>query len=208
MNKTALIVALMGEEGKRNFVYDDATGHAIGPGTHCVGHPTIGVGRALDVHGISMSEGQLLNAHDALAGRPTQSKTFQHAAYDLATGRLIVPGTDIQGGVAIGFGRVLNAVGITDAEIAVFLSSDIDTFYGMLMRALPWFSKSSDNVQQALTDLCFNMGLSKLMGFTNTLRMLENHNYAAAAEGLKNSLWAKQVQPSRVNNIVTLIEKG
>ena len=44
---------LLKEEGSRFFVYDDATGKPIIPGSQVIGHPTIGVGRALDTHGIT-----------------------------------------------------------------------------------------------------------------------------------------------------------
>jgi lysozyme len=44
------------DEGIRLVVYDDATGLAIKPGTLVIGHPTIGIGRALDVNGISATE--------------------------------------------------------------------------------------------------------------------------------------------------------
>jgi lysozyme len=47
---------VMNEEGLRFQVYDDATGKPIIPGYIVVGHPTIGYGRALDTHGISVSE--------------------------------------------------------------------------------------------------------------------------------------------------------
>ena len=41
---------LTDEEALRFVVYDDATGRPIVPGTHVIGHPSIGIGRALDVH--------------------------------------------------------------------------------------------------------------------------------------------------------------
>lgn len=52
------------EEGKRLFVYDDATGLPIKPGSVVRGHPTIGVGRCLDTHGISASECAALLSND------------------------------------------------------------------------------------------------------------------------------------------------
>ena len=55
---------LIRDEGVKLFVYDDATGAPIVPGSHVEGHPTIGIGRALDVHGISMSEALYLNNND------------------------------------------------------------------------------------------------------------------------------------------------
>ena len=48
------------EEGLRLEVYDDATGQPIVPGTHVLGHPTIGYGRALDVCGITKAEAERL----------------------------------------------------------------------------------------------------------------------------------------------------
>ncbi len=51
--------------GRPNLlVYDDATGHPIGPGSRVVGHPTIGIGRALDTHGIAASEAESMFASD------------------------------------------------------------------------------------------------------------------------------------------------
>ena len=47
---------LSGEEGDRSKVYDDANGKPIVPGTAVQGHPTIGIGRALDVEGLLPDE--------------------------------------------------------------------------------------------------------------------------------------------------------
>jgi lysozyme len=47
-------------EGFRAFVYDDATGKRIVPGSVVVGHPTVGIGLALDVGGIHLEEARLL----------------------------------------------------------------------------------------------------------------------------------------------------
>jgi lysozyme len=48
MNRDLLIADLRVAEGVKNVCYDDATGEAIGPGSHVVGHPTIGIGRRCD----------------------------------------------------------------------------------------------------------------------------------------------------------------
>lgn len=61
------IAELMDDEGIRLVVYDDATGQPIKPGSVVKGHPTIGVGRALDVHGISRDESAQLLANDIFA---------------------------------------------------------------------------------------------------------------------------------------------
>lgn len=51
-------------EAWRNFVYDDATGLPIRPGSVVIGHPSIGFGRALDTQGILPAEGNLLLANN------------------------------------------------------------------------------------------------------------------------------------------------
>ena len=51
-----LSLELEQEEGLRLYVYDDATGQRIVPGSHVIGHPTIGIGRALDTTGITQVE--------------------------------------------------------------------------------------------------------------------------------------------------------
>ena len=55
---------LIRDEGVKLFVYDDANDNPVVPGYTLVGHPTIGIGRALDVHGISMAEALYLNNDD------------------------------------------------------------------------------------------------------------------------------------------------
>lgn len=55
-----LLGELVIEEGIKLRVYDDATGIPIGPGSHVIGHPTIGIGRALDVRGLTVDEARQL----------------------------------------------------------------------------------------------------------------------------------------------------
>jgi lysozyme len=60
----AMVKQLTPEEGLRAFVYDDATGLPIKPGSFVKGHPTIGVGRCLDTHGVSADEINTLLVND------------------------------------------------------------------------------------------------------------------------------------------------
>lgn len=64
MSMTELTGDLTQDEGLRLFVYDDATGLPIKPGTLVKGHPTIGIGRALDVHGLTQDEASVLLQND------------------------------------------------------------------------------------------------------------------------------------------------
>jgi lysozyme len=60
----AMAVELIHDEAIRLTVYDDANGQEIGPGSHVIGHPTIGAGRALDLNGISHAESLVMLATD------------------------------------------------------------------------------------------------------------------------------------------------
>lgn len=78
MNRDAMIAELKRDEGLRLTVYDDATGAALKPGKAIVGHPTIGIGRALDVRGITPDESMYLlgNDIDAFALGLSQAYTW------------------------------------------------------------------------------------------------------------------------------------
>ena len=52
------------EEGDVPYVYDDHNDARVVPGYTMIGHPTIGVGRALDVDGLSPAEIQYLLTSD------------------------------------------------------------------------------------------------------------------------------------------------
>lgn len=61
---TDIYAMLRMEEGLRLHVYDDANDKPVGPGYTLVGHPTIGVGRALDIDGVSAGEADALLKQD------------------------------------------------------------------------------------------------------------------------------------------------
>ena len=58
---------LLGDEGERLFVYDDATGRPVGKGSTLIGNPTIGVGRCLSTRGITRAESRALLGNDEAA---------------------------------------------------------------------------------------------------------------------------------------------
>lgn len=56
MNEEAFLDDLVRDENNVLYCYDDATGAPVVPGYRLKGHPTIGIGRALDVNGITSAE--------------------------------------------------------------------------------------------------------------------------------------------------------
>ena len=76
---TNLIDQLKRDEDNRIYVYDDANGKAIVPGSVVVGHPTIGIGRALDRQGLSDGERSYIFANDIVRVRGALEEHFPWA---------------------------------------------------------------------------------------------------------------------------------
>lgn len=92
-----------------------------------------------------------------------------------------------------GVGRNLSDRPFFDDEIALMLRNDIELVEQDLDRALPWWRKLCDARQNALANLCFNLGINRLLGFHKALTLLEACRYDAAAAEFMDSKWAKQV---------------
>ncbi len=80
---------------------------------------------------------------------------------------------------------------LDQAEAA--LAADLDRHCDDLVRALPWID-TLDSVRTAvLINMAFNLGVPGLMAFKATLAAVRSGAYARAANGMRASLWAKQV---------------
>ncbi|SRR6266404_317512 len=117
------------------------------------------------------------------------------------------PYRDTVGKLTIGVGRNLDDVGISKNEAMMLLESDIDVACMDLDKDLPWWREMTDSRQQVLANMCFNMGIKKLLGFVNTLANMKSGEYVVAANGMRNSLWAKQVG-QRAERLAQMMEKG
>jgi lysozyme len=120
-------------------------------------------------------------------------------------GLRLKPYKDTVGKLTIGVGRNLDDKGISEAEAAVLLENDIDEHVALLDAKLPWWRKLDEARQNALANMCFNLGIEGLLGFTNSLALLERGEYEKAATNLAMSKWAKQVGP-RADRIIAVIK--
>lgn len=103
------------------------------------------------------------------------------------------PYKDSVGKLTIGVGRNLDDNGISQAECDLMLQNDIADHCAELDRKLPWWKGLDEVRQRVLANMAFNMGVAKLLGFKNTLALVESGDYAKAADEMLNSAWAKQV---------------
>jgi len=100
---------------------------------------------------------------------------------------------DALGNLTIGVGHNLDAKGISHRAVMVILADDINDARHDLVAALPWVTKLDMARQDALTNMCFNMGIVGLQGFTNMLAALQAGDWATAAREALQSKWATQV---------------
>jgi lysozyme len=93
----------------------------------------------------------------------------------------------------IGVGRNLEGKGITEEEAMYLLDNDIKDFQESLSRELPWFDSLDECRKNILTNMAFNLGISGLLKFKNTLLAVENKDWEEAASQMLDSKWAQQV---------------
>jgi lysozyme len=110
----------------------------------------------------------------------------------------------------IGVGRLIDkrkGGGLRPHEIDYLLRNDIDERIEELTRRLPWFQDLDDARRGVLLNMSFQMGVDGLLGFKNTLAMVKAGDYEGAAQGMLNSLWAKQT-PDRAKRMSDQMRTG
>lgn len=99
--------------------------------------------------------------------------------------------------LTIGVGRNLDDRGISEDTAYQMLNEDIDLTINELKDNIDNFDSYPVDVQYTLVDLCFNMGIRRLMSFKKMLSYLaeglETRNFTKAAVELMDSKYAKQL---------------
>lgn len=95
---------------------------------------------------------------------------------------------------------------ITVQEAEWLLERDIENCVSELERH-KWFTELDSVRQDAIINMCFNMGYGGLMKFTRMIKALELKDYITASKEASNSRWYKQVG-NRSKEIVQQILTG
>tara|TARA_E500000318_G_scaffold57372_2_gene53256 strand:- start:1580 stop:2011 length:432 start_codon:yes stop_codon:yes gene_type:complete len=109
----------------------------------------------------------------------------------------------------IGVGRNISqsGLGISEEEIDFLLDKDIDRVTNELTAEYDWFDTLDEVRKNALIDISFNLGASKLRGFKNALQAMSEDNYKTASEEFYDSRWAQQVG-MRATRLCKMIKTG
>jgi lysozyme len=76
-----------------------------------------------------------------------------------------------------------------------------------LSKRIPWIARLDPARKGVLINMAFQMGVAGLLGFKNTLSMVESGRYRDAAKGMLESKWATQT-PARANRLSRQMETG
>lgn len=117
---------------------------------------------------------------------------------------------DHLGYITIGVGRLIDkrkGGGISKKESAYLLQNDIEKKARELFSRAPWITSLDDVRQRALLNMAFQLGVDGLLGFKNTLRLIDEGKYEEAADNALQSKWARQT-PNRAKVVTEMIRTG
>jgi lysozyme len=115
------------------------------------------------------------------------------------------PYVDSAGKVTIGYGRNLSDCGISREEAEMLFQNDFESCKKQLSE-FEWYWEQPHLVRYALVNMCFNLGISKLLLFNKMIEALKEKNYTKAAIEALDSKWAKQVG-QRAKDIASIIRE-
>tara|TARA_R100001510_G_scaffold48744_1_gene46695 strand:- start:1458 stop:1868 length:411 start_codon:yes stop_codon:yes gene_type:complete len=107
----------------------------------------------------------------------------------------------------IGVGRNVDDRGITVEESNFLLNNDIDLCVKELEATFAWFKNLTGTRQRVLVNMCFNLGLSRLLGFKKFLAAIEKGDWEEAGVQMLDSKWSRQVG-ARSHRLKDLLLEG
>ncbi len=109
----------------------------------------------------------------------------------------------------IGVGRNISntGMGLFDDEVDYLLENDIARVIKELSSEYPWFTDLDDVRKDAIIDISFNLGATRLRGFKNALSAMESADYTLAAKEFLDSKWSRDVK-GRSHELASMIETG
>jgi lysozyme len=116
------------------------------------------------------------------------------------------PYIDTVGKLTIGWGRNIEDNGISKDEADHLFDND----FARCQRELapyPWYVNQPQNVQYALMNMCFNLGIGRLLGFRKMIMALTAKDYTNAAREALDSKWATQVG-DRAKQVALMMRQG
>ena len=137
-------------------------------------------------------------------------------------GCVLFPYKDTKGKLTIGIGRCIDTNPFTVDELKVIgdwkhgitremaymlCRNDINRSINNLKKNVQFFENLDSERQYVLIDMCFNLGIKKLLKFKKTLSAFGCGNWEKASEEILNSEYAKQVG-KRAERLANTVKTG
>ena len=110
----------------------------------------------------------------------------------------------------IGSGRNVDpngGLGLSDDEVDYLLENDIARVIKELSSEYAWFNDLDDVRKDAMIDISFNLGATRLRGFKKALAAMEVADYTLAAKEFLDSKWSRDVK-GRAHELASMIATG
>ena len=100
-----------------------------------------------------------------------------------------------EGYETIGVGRNIadSGLGLSDDEVDYLLDNDIKRGREELNDEYYWFGALNAARQEAMIDISFNLGQTRLRGFKKALDAMSSEDFDRAADEFMDSRWSEQV---------------
>ena len=114
-----------------------------------------------------------------------------------------------EGYETIGVGRNIadSGLGLSDDEVDYLLDNDIKRVKDELTDEYYWFGGLNDARQEAMIDISFNLGQTRLRGFKKALDAMASEDFDIAADEFMDSRWSEQVG-NRAIEVTEMIRTG
>ena len=122
-------------------------------------------------------------------------------------GLRLKPYTCPAGKLTVGYGHNLEDNGITQEIAETLLKTDLALARMEVGAKIPYCYQLNEPRQYVLVDMCFNMGIGRLLTFKKMLAALKEGYYERAAYEMMDSKWAKQVG-RRAEKLAEIMKKG
>lgn len=108
--------------------------------------------------------------------------------------------------VGYGFTARVNENSVTTkSESDIRLRNELLKVCSELDQNIVRWTIQPDPVQIALVDLCYNMGITTLLTFKNTLSKMYARDYKGMAQGIENSLYYRQTGQRAKDNVKRIL---
>ena len=112
--------------------------------------------------------------------------------------------------ITIGVGRNVDkggGLGLSVDEVNYLLQNDIDRVISELNSEYDWFADLDEVRQDAMIDISFNLGQTRLRAFKKALSAMSEGDWDEAADQFMDSRWSDQVG-IRAKNLTEMIRTG